>query len=47
MIVEEEKPVPVIYDELQMECGFRADLLVAPSRSWPQLLKKLPTLSAL
>ncbi len=26
--VEEEKPVPVIYDELHMECGFRADLLV-------------------
>ena len=28
LTVEEEKPVPVIYDELQMECGFRADLLV-------------------
>jgi GxxExxY protein len=26
--VEEERPVPVIYDELHMECGFRADLLV-------------------
>ena len=27
-VVEIEKPVPVIYDELHMECGFRADLLV-------------------
>ncbi|MCI0375970.1 MAG: GxxExxY protein [Gemmataceae bacterium] len=26
--VEEEKPVPVIYDEVKLECGFRADLLV-------------------
>jgi GxxExxY protein len=26
--VEEEKPVPVVYDEVQLECGFRADLLV-------------------
>ena len=26
--VVEEKPVPVIYDELKLECGFRADLLV-------------------
>jgi len=26
--VEEEKPVPVIYDEVHLECGFRADLLV-------------------
>jgi len=24
----EEKPVPVFYDEIQLECGFRADLLV-------------------
>ena len=23
-----EKPVPVFYDEMQLECGFRADLLV-------------------
>ena len=27
--VVEEKPVPVIYDSVHMECGFRADLLVA------------------
>lgn len=26
--VQEEKPVPVIYDDLKLECGFRADLLV-------------------
>ncbi len=26
--VEEEKPVLLIYDDLKMECGFRADLLV-------------------
>jgi GxxExxY protein len=26
--VQEEKPVPVIYDDIKLECGFRADLLV-------------------
>ena len=26
--VVEEKPVPLIYDDVHMECGFRADLLV-------------------
>jgi GxxExxY protein len=26
--VEEERPVPVIYDEVHLECGFRADLIV-------------------
>ena len=26
--VEEERPVPVIYDEVKLECGFRADLVV-------------------
>ena len=26
--VIEEKPIPVIYDDVKMECGFRADLLV-------------------
>jgi len=26
--VEEEKPVPVIYDDVHLECGFRVDLLV-------------------
>lgn len=24
----EEQPVPVVYDEVKLECGFRADLLV-------------------
>ena len=26
--VDEEYPVPVVYDEVKLECGFRADLLV-------------------
>jgi GxxExxY protein len=26
--VIEEKPVPVFYDEIHLECGFRADLLI-------------------
>lgn len=26
--VDEERPVPVIYDDVQLECGFRADLVV-------------------
>ncbi len=26
--VEEERPIPVIYDDVQLECGFRADLIV-------------------
>ena len=26
--VVEEKPIPVVYDEVHMECGFRADLIV-------------------
>ncbi|MFM9963045.1 MAG: GxxExxY protein [Planctomycetaceae bacterium] len=28
MKVEEERPVPVIYDEVKLDCGFRADLVV-------------------
>lgn len=28
MQVEEEKPVPLIYDDIHMDCGFRADLFV-------------------
>ena len=27
--VTEEHPIPVIYDDVHLECGFRADLLVA------------------
>ena len=26
--VQEERPVPVVYDEVKLECGFRADLVV-------------------
>lgn len=26
--VEEEKPVPVIYEEVKLDCGYRMDLLV-------------------
>ena len=26
--VEEERPVPVVYDLIKLECGFRADLIV-------------------
>lgn len=26
--VEKEKPIPVIYDEVKLDCGFRSDLLV-------------------
>ena len=28
MTVEEERPVPVIYDDVKLDCGFRADLVV-------------------
>jgi GxxExxY protein len=26
--VERQKPIPVVYDEVKLECGFRADLFV-------------------
>ena len=26
--VEEEQPVPVVYDDVKLDCGFRADLVV-------------------
>ena len=26
--VERQKPIPVVYDDVKLECGFRADLLV-------------------
>jgi len=29
--VIEEKPIPIVYDEVKLECGFRADLLVNQS----------------
>jgi len=28
LLVEIEKPVPVIFEEIKMECGYRADLVV-------------------
>jgi GxxExxY protein len=28
LFVETEKPVPVIFEEIKMECGYRADLVV-------------------
>lgn len=28
LFVEEEKPVPVIFEEVKLDCGYRADLLV-------------------
>ena len=27
--VERQKPIPIIYEDVHLECGFRADLLVA------------------
>jgi GxxExxY protein len=31
MRVERQKPVPLFYDEVKLECGFRADLVVEGS----------------
>lgn len=28
LIVEHQKPVPVIYKEIKLECGYRIDLLI-------------------
>ena len=28
LTVETEKPIPVYFEEVQMECGYRADLVV-------------------
>ena len=28
LYVEEEKPSPIIYDEIKLECGYRIDMLV-------------------
>ena len=28
LYVEQEKPIPVVYEGVKLECGFRADLLV-------------------
>ncbi|MBD3674185.1 MAG: GxxExxY protein [Planctomycetaceae bacterium] len=31
LMVEEEKPIPLIYEDVKLDCGFRADLLVEHS----------------
>lgn len=28
LVVETEKPVPVIFEDIQMECGYRADMVI-------------------
>lgn len=28
LFVEEEKPVPVIFEEVKLDCGYRADLII-------------------
>lgn len=28
LLVEEEKPLPIIYEEVKLECGYRLDMLV-------------------
>lgn len=28
MIVEKERPIPVVFEEVRMECGYRADLVL-------------------
>lgn len=28
LLVEEEKPLPIIYEEVRLECGYRLDMLV-------------------
>ena len=31
LIVEKEKPLPLVYEEVKLECGYRADLFVEKS----------------
>ncbi len=31
LIVEQEKPLPLVYEEVKLECGYRMDLLVERS----------------
>jgi GxxExxY protein len=31
LIVEQQKPVPLVYEEVKLECGYRMDLLVERS----------------
>ena len=28
LVVEQQKPVPLVYEEIKLECGYRMDLLV-------------------
>lgn len=28
LFVEEEKPIPLVYEDVKLDCGFRADLIV-------------------
>ncbi len=28
LFVEEEKPIPVVFEEVKMDCGYRADLVI-------------------
>ena len=39
--VEEEKPLPIIYEELRLECGYRLDMLVED-----EVIVELKTVSA-
>ncbi len=31
LVVEQQKPVPLVYEEVKLECGYRMDLLVERS----------------
>ena len=31
LVVEQQKPVPLVYEEVKLECGYRMDLLVEKS----------------
>ena len=31
LVVEQQKPVPLVYEEVKLECGYRMDLLVEQS----------------
>lgn len=41
MKVEEEKPLPIIYEEVKLECGYRLDMLVED-----QVIVELKTVNA-
>jgi GxxExxY protein len=31
LVIEQQKPVPLVYEEVKLECGYRMDLLVERS----------------